>query len=108
MLILIQADTMSKIWLFVMVYGLGIGASSTLLPIVTRDIFGVANFSAIFGFAVVLFAVGSAMGAPLAGFMFDAAGSYHSVFIIITVIYATAILGIYLAFGIKPKSLARS
>ena len=107
MLILIQADTMSKIWLFVMVYGLGIGASSTLLPIVTRDIFGVANFSAIFGFAVVLFAVGSAMGAPLAGFMFDATGSYHGVFVIITTIYVAAILGIYFAFGTKPKPLVR-
>ena len=53
MLILIQADTMSKIWLFVVIYGLGNGVFGTLLPIVIRDIFGPANFSAIFGFAVV-------------------------------------------------------
>ena len=107
MLILIQADTMSKIWLFVVIYGLGIGAFGTLLPIVTRDIFGAANFSALFGFTVVLFAVGNAIGAPLAGFMFDATGSYHSVFVIITAIYAAAILGIYFAFGAKPKPLMR-
>ena len=107
MLILIQADTMSQIWLFVVIYGLGIGAFGTLLPIVTRDIFGAANFSALFGFTVVLFAVGNAIGAPLAGFMFDATGSYHSVFVIITAIYAAAILGIYFAFGAKPKPLVR-
>ena len=51
MLILIQADTMSQIWLFVVIFGLGIGALGTLLPIVTRDIFGAANFSAFFGFS---------------------------------------------------------
>ena len=107
MLILIQADTMSKIWLFVVIYGLGSGVSGTLLPIVTRDIFGGTNFSAIFGFTVVFLFAGGAIGTPLAGFMFDATGSYHSVFIIIAAIYTVAILGIYFAFGTKPKSLVR-
>ena len=107
MLILIRADTMSKIWLFVVVYGLGIGASGTLLPIVTRDIFGTANFSALFGFTNVLYVTGYAIGVPLAGFMFDATRSYHSVFAIVTAIYAAAILAIYFAFGAKPKPLVR-
>jgi MFS family permease len=70
MLILIQADTMSKIWLFVVIFGVGVGALGTLLPIVTRDIFGAANFSALFGFTAISFAVGNAIGPPLAGFMF--------------------------------------
>jgi len=107
MLILIQADTMSKIWLFVAIYGLGNGVFGTLLPIVTRDIFGPADFSAIFGFAVVFLLAGGAIGVPLAGFMFDATGSYHSVFVITTAIYAAAILGIYFAFGVNPKPLMR-
>ena len=38
MLILIPAVSMSQIWPFVIIYGLGIGAGGTLLPIVTRDI----------------------------------------------------------------------
>ena len=107
MLILIQADTMPQIWIFVVLYGIGSGANLTLLPIATRDIFGAANFSAIFGFAVVLLFAGNAIGAPLAGFMFDATKSYHIVFIIVTVLYAAAILGIYFAFGGKPKTLVR-
>ena len=107
MLIVIQADTMSKIWLFAVMFGLGIGALGTLLPIVTRDIFGAANFSVFFGFTAISFAVGNAVGAPLAGFMFDATGSYHSVFVIITAMFAAAILGIYLAFGANPKPLVR-
>ena len=107
MLILMQSNRMSQIWLFVMIYGLGIGASGTLLPIVTRDIFGAPNFSAFFGFTLVLYSAGGAIGALLAGFMFDATGSYHSVFVLITAIFVAAILGIYFAFGAKPKSLIR-
>jgi cyanate permease len=73
----------------------------------TRDIFGVGDFSALFGFVVVLLAAGNSIGAPLAGFMYDATGSYHSVFVIITAIYVVAILGIYFAFGANPKPLVR-
>jgi sugar phosphate permease len=107
MLILIQADTMSKIWLFVVISGLGIGASGTLLPIVIRDIFGAADFSAIFGFALVLLFTGTAIGTPLAGFMFDTTRSYHSVFVIVTVLYVAALFGIYFAFGANPKPFVR-
>ena len=107
MIILLQADTMSKLWLFVVMFGIGIGALGTLMPIVTRDIFGAANFSALFGFTAISFAVGNAIGAPLAGFMFDATGSYYSVFVIVAILFVAAILGIYLAFGAKPKPLVR-
>jgi MFS family permease len=107
MLILIRANTVSQIWLFAVIYGLGLGALGTLLPIVTRDIFGAADFSPFFSFTVVLFAVGNAIGPPLAGFMFDATGSYQIVFVIVAILFAAAIIGIYLAFGANPKPLMR-
>ena len=107
MLVLLQADTISKIWLFVVIYGFGAGAFGTLLPIVTKDIFGVRDFTSIFGFALVLLFAGNAIGAPLAGFMYDATGSYRSVFMIITAINAIAIISIYFAYGINPKPLLR-
>ena len=107
MLILIPAVSMSQIWPFVVIYGLGIGAGGTLLPIVTKDIFGARDFSAMFGFVIVLLAAGNSIGAPLAGFMFDATGSYHSVFMIITGIYAAAIIALYFAFGPNPKPFVR-
>ena len=107
MLILIPAVSMSQIWSFVIIYGLGIGAGGTLLPIVTRDIFGPRDFSAMFGFVIVLLSAGSSIGAPLAGYMYDATGSYHSVFIIITAVYIAAIVCVYLAFGLNPKPLVR-
>jgi uncharacterized membrane protein len=39
--------------------------------------------------------------------MYDATGSYHSVFIIITAVYIAAIVFIYFAFGVNPKPLMR-
>jgi MFS family permease len=107
MFILLRADTMPKVWLFVVLYGLGIGASGTLLPIVTRDSFGVANFSALFGFTNVSYSAGFATGAPLAGFLFDATGSYYIVFVIVMAIFVGSTLAIYFAFGAKPKPLLR-
>lgn len=107
MLVLLQADTMSKIWLFVVLFGLGIGAFGTLLPVVTRDVFGTANFSALFGLTNVVYVVGFAAGAPLAGFIFDATGSYHMVFVIVTANYIFAILAIYFAFGASPQPMIK-
>jgi len=75
---------------------------------VTKDIFGARDFSAMFGFVIVLLAAGNSIGAPLAGFMYDATGSYHRVFMIITGIYAAAIIALYFAFGANPKPLLRS
>jgi len=102
MLVLLSAHSMVQIWLFVVLYGLGIGASGTLLPIITRDIFGAANFSVLFGLTNILFVIGCATGAPLAGFIFDATGSYQTGFIIVTAIFVGAILAIYFAFGAGP------
>ena len=107
MLILLHAGTLSAIWLFVAAYGLGTGASGTLLPIITKDIFGEAEFSAIFAFMLVIVYAGYAIGPPLAGFMFDASGSYHSIFVIITIISAAAVFGIYFAFGANPRPVMR-
>jgi predicted MFS family arabinose efflux permease len=108
MLVLLRADTMPKVWLFVVLFGLGIGASGTLLPIITRDIFGSANFSALFGITNVSYSIGFAIGAPLAGFLFDATGSYQAIFIVVASIFMAATLAVYLAFGVRPKPLMRS
>jgi len=107
MFILMHANNMSRVWLFVIVYGLGTGAAGTLLPIMIRDIFGSADFSVIFGFINALFTGGGAIGVPMAGFIFDATGSYARVFVIVAIIYGAAILGIYAAFGARPRPFAR-
>lgn len=103
MLLLMQASTISDIWLFVVVYGLGVGASTTLLPLVLKDIFGTAAFSMLFAVLDLFFRGGYTLGIPFAGFVFDATGSYRLVFTIIIVLYITAGTIMYFTFGASPK-----
>jgi MFS family permease len=104
-MILMQANTMSRVWLFVIVYGLGTGASTTMLPMVITDIFGVVSFSVIFSLLDVFYKFGAIVGTPMAGFIFDATGSYHLVFTIVAIFYTTTMVCLYFAFGARPKPL---
>jgi MFS family permease len=72
---------------------------------VIRDIFGVKAYTILFGFVNSLFVVAQAVGAPLAGFIFDATGSYHWVFIVAIAFYLVAMISIYFAYGVKPRRL---
>ncbi len=101
--ILMRANSMPIVWLFVIVYGLVTGASGTLLPLVIVDIFGPASMSVIFGLVNFVFTSGLALGAPLAGFIFDATGSYTTVFTVVAILYLVAMASIYFAYGVSPK-----
>jgi MFS family permease len=101
--ILMRTNTMSMVWLFVVIYGLGSGASGPLLPLITAEIFGPAGFNKTFGFINIFYYCGIAFGAPLAGFIFDATDSYLGVFIIVAIFYVVAMAATYLAYGIKPR-----
>jgi len=103
--VLMKANTISKVWLFVVIYGLGAGAAGTLMPLIIREVFGSAYFSILFSFANILYTAGAVIGIPLAGFIFDATASYSMVFVIVASAYMAAILGIYIAFGINPKPI---
>ncbi len=99
--ILMRTNTVLMVWLFVVVYGISYGVAGVLLPLVIRDIFGAANFSSIFGLVNIVFMGGFALGVPLAGFIFDATGSYSRVFIIVAILYLTALVAIYFVGGAK-------
>jgi sugar phosphate permease len=104
-LILMQADTMSGVWFFVIVYGLGTGASTTMLPLVITEIFGAASFSFLFAVIDIFYKTGSIVGTPMAGFIFDATGSYHLVFVIVAAFYGLSMFCVYFAFGARPGPL---
>lgn len=101
--ILLNANNMSMVWLFVIVYGIGLGAGGTVLPLITNDIFGPAGFNTVYGFINLFFYFGFAFGPPLAGFIFDATGSYQRVFIVTIILFIIAIVCTYFIYGVKPK-----
>ena len=102
-IILINAQNMAMVWFFVIVYGIGLGAGGTVLPLITNDIFGAAGFNTVYGFINLFFYAGFAFGPPVAGFIFDATGSYLGVFSITILLFVIAIILTYFIYGAKPR-----
>jgi sugar phosphate permease len=101
--ILINTHTLSMLWIFVIFFGLGNGAAGIVFPLVVGDIFGAEGYATVFGFANFLFCVGWAFGPPLAGYIFDASGSYFIVFMIVAALQILSIVAIYIAYTIERK-----
>ena len=78
------------LWLYAVPYGIGIGGNAILLPVLVGRCFGELDFSRIMGFLMGGFALGIVVGIPIAGWIFDATGSYEWVLIL-------AALGLVLA-----------
>lgn len=65
--------------LYVVVFGIGIGGSWSLGPLIVAEIFGMRAMGEIFGILGVTATLGGALGATGAGVMFDLTGSYDFV-----------------------------
>ena len=99
LVILLQAGSPAILWVFVVVFGLAMGAMFALEPLVVSEYFGLASFGAIYGGLWALEAAGWAGGAPLAGHIFDTTGSYNLALIIFI---ATTLLAMALILLLKP------
>jgi MFS family permease len=69
-------------YVFAVVFGLANGGFTTLLPIVTADLFGLVSLGVIIGSVGTFGRLGEAIGAPLGGSIFDITGSYNLAFLI--------------------------
>jgi MFS family permease len=58
--------------------GLGYGGPIPVIPAIVRDYFGRARLGTILGFVLGITMLGSIMGPPLAGWIFDTFDSYRS------------------------------
>ncbi|MFH1489123.1 MAG: MFS transporter [Pseudomonadota bacterium] len=100
-LILLNFRSMGMIWVYVMIFGFGMGGVIVLLPLVVGQFFGLTAFSVIVGTVSLVHAFGSSSGALLSGLIYDHLGSYHYALIFYIVIYLVATLTIFM--GGKPK-----
>ncbi|MFH1382193.1 MAG: MFS transporter [Chloroflexota bacterium] len=104
-LILMQTQTMATVWLFVFVFGFSMGGLVALMPLAIVDLFGRTSFGTIYGFVHFVVISLSAAGPSLAGFIFDATGSYSLVFVIFAVTYAVSLVVVYFTWGADPRPL---
>lgn len=100
---LMQARSMVLVWIFVVIWGIASGSFFSILPLVIRDTFPAGSFNTVFGAVNAVTYIAMAAGIPLAGYIFDATGSYNLVFILVIGFYFIAMVSTYFAYGIKPK-----
>ena len=77
-------------WPGLMIMALGLGIYTTLLPLVTRQIFGTREYAAIWGLLATCGSVGTIVANPLWGGVYDLTGSYTPGLLLVPVLLLLA------------------
>ncbi len=98
---LLVAKELWMLHLFAAVFGFGYGGVSALMPPTVAEVFGLRSHGVILGVITFLGTAGCAVGAVMAGSVFDITGSYQVAFLICV---ALSIIGIILSALLRPPS----
>jgi MFS family permease len=96
-----------EIWMFyvfAVVFGLANGGFTTLLPIISAELFGLVSLGVIIGGLGIFATIGQALGAPLGGSIFDITGSYRIAFLVSIGVCTTAIIISLVLLRYKTKT----
>ena len=96
------ASPVSIIWLYAIIFGLGVGSWLPTLSMLISTNFGLASYGAIFGAVTLALNIGGATGPLMAGYMYDVMNTYRWAFIIFLILYVAAIPAILVSR--RPKS----
>jgi MFS family permease len=102
-LVLFKLESIAVLWVFVFLFGMGLGAA-VVFPLLTAENFGLLSFSKIIGIMGIPFTIGAAIGQVGAAKIFDMAGSYAGVFILLACAFALCSILVLLAK--PPKEMA--
>jgi MFS family permease len=102
---LIFAKEMWMFYIFAVVFGIAQAGFITLLSIVTTELFGLVSLGAILGGVILFATIGDAIGAPVAGAIFDITGNYRLAFLIFVAIGAMALILSVLLLRIRVKQI---
>jgi len=89
----------SGLYLFVIIYGLFFGSRTPMIPGLAGYLFGTKLLAEMLGIINISAFVGGAVGASLAGFIFDKTGSYYIAFLLAA--FSWALAGV-LSLFVKP------
>lgn len=118
-LILMAVRDPSQLWmlyLYAVLYGIGYGSVSALLPTICADVFGAKSLGATYGFSVLGSGIGGSTGPLMAAYIFDVTGNYRIpftlciIFLVITIIqvWIFAPRKVFLVAGkAKKRAIAR-
>ena len=85
------------IWLlapFLLLFGIGYGGTNVLRAALAREYFGRTNFGTIFGLIVGISMLGSIVGPPLAGWVYDNWGSYQDIWFVFAGLAVVSLISI--------------
>ena len=102
MILLLFARQLWMFSIFGVLYGLGIGGLATLISPVAADLFGMKSHGMFLGIFAFAGGIGNAGSPFLAGYIYDALGSYQVAFIVLIVF---AVLGIILSFKLLRRKV---
>jgi MFS family permease len=88
--ILLRGDSPSAMYMFAVVFGLGLGGEYMIIPLVAGDLFGVKVLGRVMGIVLTADGVAEATAPMLVGYLRDVTGSYDSGF---AILIGAAILG---------------
>ncbi|HEY91020.1 MAG TPA: MFS transporter [Dehalococcoidia bacterium] len=89
---LLFAEDVWMFYFFAVVYGIAYGGVVPLQTLVTGELFGLRYLGAVMATLMLMGSAGGALGAPLAGVIFDVSGSYQVAFIICLLMVILAII----------------
>ena len=87
----------ASLWLlvpFLVLFSIGYGGCNALKPSLTREYFGRTSFGAVFGLIMGINMLGSIIGPPLAGWVYDSWGSYQGIWFVFAGLPIAAIVSI--------------
>jgi MFS family permease len=92
------------LWLYAVVYGLGLGGWLPGVSMVVSTTFGLASYGVVLGAADILRnALGGAAGPFMAGYIYDVTGSYHLAWVIGIALFGIAIITLILTRPLRQE-----
>jgi MFS family permease len=86
---LLLPEFTGRIYIFAVIFGLGLGGDYMIIPLMAGDLFGVRTLGRIMGIVLVADGVAEATSPMMVGYLFDATKSYTSGFIVLICIALT-------------------
>ena len=98
--ILTFATTLTLLYAFAVLFGIGFGGRSPLTTAIRGDYFGRRSFGKILGISTVPLNILLLVAAPFAGYMYDTKGAYTSAFLILAAL--SFVGGVFFLLAKKP------
>jgi sugar phosphate permease len=99
MLILMQAESITALFVYALLFGFGYGSMSVMMPYLLADRFGRHILGSAYGMLTFFVAVIGAVGPVVTGYIYDRSGSYTSAWLLNLV---ALIIATFLILAMKP------